>query len=251
MKQDKKLMLGMILLFLICFVSFGVIIVNEKMAPYYIPKIDNKLNEYLKEKYSNILNDVKIGTTKYERTKYNLIVSNKENKNLNFRVYYDNKKITDTYNKDYLEGKTLLKYFESKTEKDINKLIPGDYDVSINNTLDKFTATVYDTLLKSSSILDLRIYNLTVSISVNKFNGEDVSNNILKLYDRLNKFSITPKTFSFIITDKNDITKAVRIDNIMNTNFDSGSINQIIDDIINEKESTLLSENNITYKYLN
>ena len=51
MRQDKKLILGMALLFFITFVSLGTIVVTEKLAPYYTDKIKLKMNEYLKQNY--------------------------------------------------------------------------------------------------------------------------------------------------------------------------------------------------------
>ena len=53
MRQDKKLILGMALLFFITFVSLGTIVVTEKLAPYYTDKIKIKMNECLEQNQSN------------------------------------------------------------------------------------------------------------------------------------------------------------------------------------------------------
>ena len=119
MKEQKKLTLGMAIFTFIIFVSFGVIILNEKSAPYFAPKIEKKLIDYLKTEYKDEYNDFDIGTTIYSKTKYNLKVTAKKNKNLYFNIFYDNKKITDTYEKDYKQGKTLLNSITKKIEDEL------------------------------------------------------------------------------------------------------------------------------------
>ena len=65
MKQDKKLMLKMSLLFLIVFVVFGVIIVNDKLYFYYLPKIEKKLNKYIENNYKDEKYYIAIYNDKY------------------------------------------------------------------------------------------------------------------------------------------------------------------------------------------
>ena len=60
MKQDKKLTISMVIFAFIIFVSFGIIIMNEKLAPLNEKKIDEKLNNYINENYQNILKEVNI-----------------------------------------------------------------------------------------------------------------------------------------------------------------------------------------------
>ena len=108
MKEQKKLTIKMAIFTFIIFVCFGIIILNEKSAPYYASRIHKKLLTYLNETYKDEINTFSIDDTKYKNTKYTLKVKSKENKNLYFIVTYNSKKITDTYKEDYLEGKTLI-----------------------------------------------------------------------------------------------------------------------------------------------
>ena len=108
MRQDKKLMLGMTILFLITFIFFGTLITTEKLAPYYTDKIKERFENYIKENYKEENNNLKIGIITYKNQQYKAKVSNKNNKDLYFTITYQNKEIKDTYKKDYLEGKTLL-----------------------------------------------------------------------------------------------------------------------------------------------
>ena len=54
MKEQKKLTLGMAIFSFIVFVSFGVIILNEKTAPLYSTRIDTKFSEYINTNYKDI-----------------------------------------------------------------------------------------------------------------------------------------------------------------------------------------------------
>ena len=70
--------------------------------------------------------------------------------------------------------------------------------------------------------------------------------------DKLEKNGIYPKTYSIIITDKEDNTKSVKISGLTNEIIKSENFINIISDIINNNiDSELIKENNIQYEYLN
>ena len=58
MKEQKKLTIGMGIFSFIIFVSFGVIILNEKTAPLYSTRIDTKFSEYINKNYKDIANNI-------------------------------------------------------------------------------------------------------------------------------------------------------------------------------------------------
>ncbi len=251
MKQDKKLTLYMAIFFLIIFVSFGVIITTEKLAPYSIPKIDKKLNNYLKENYPNILEEVNIKDTIYKNTVYTLKVVSKENKNLYFTINYQNKKITDTYKKDYLEGNTLLTKITKKLEKNINKISKEKITIEIPRKLNDFSTQVRKRLIEEKDLSTLKIYNINLDLEVEEFSSEKIENCITTNIEKLNSKNITPKSYNITITNKSDITESVKINNITEELVKSSSFKSGINDIINNKESDILNKYNITYKYLN
>lgn len=251
MKQDKKLTLGMFLLFIIIFITFGTIVLTEKLAPYNIPKVDKKLNNYLKENYSEILDEVKINDTIYKNTVYKLKVTHKGNKNLYFYINYENKKISNTYKTDYLKGKTLLTKLSKDIEKEIKSKTKKDVTVTITKNLNDFSNQVKSRLLEEKDLLSLKIYTLNLENEINEFNTENIINMIKNTISSFEKQNITPKNFNITITDKNNITKSVKINNITTELVNSTSFNQIISDIINKEKSNILKENNITYQYLN
>ena len=61
MRQDKKLILGMALLFFITFVTLGTLVVTEKLAPFYTDKIEKKFINYINKNYKDEKANFKIG----------------------------------------------------------------------------------------------------------------------------------------------------------------------------------------------
>ena len=122
MKEQKKLTIKMAIFTFIIFVCFGIVILNEKSAPYYASRIHKKLLTYLNETYKDEINTFSIDDTKYKNTKYTLKVKSKENKNLYFIVTYNSKKITDTY-KEVLKEENINKLTTDLKLKDYDELL--------------------------------------------------------------------------------------------------------------------------------
>ena len=51
MNTKNSLTIGMGIFFIIVFLTFGTIVVNEKSKTIFLPKIDKKLDTYIKVKY--------------------------------------------------------------------------------------------------------------------------------------------------------------------------------------------------------
>lgn len=251
MKEQKKLTLGMAIFTFIIFVSFGVIILNEKSAPYFAPKIEKKLLDYLKSEYKEEYDDFNIGTTIYSKTKYNLKVTAKKNKNLYFTIFYDNKKITDTYNEDYKQGKTLLTSITKKIEKELKNKYNQDFNIIMSKSLDEYSKQIQDNLILKNDLKSLKIYTLETTIS-SKWNTNDIGTKIIKLNTNLKDEDLTPKSYNITIINSKDATKSVKISNLTPEVIeDSTLLSSIISDIIKNENSELLKQNNITYKYFN
>lgn len=251
MKEQKKLTLGMAIFTFIIFVSFGVIILNEKSAPYFAPKIEKKLIDYLKTEYKDEYNDFDIGTTIYSKTKYNLKVTAKKNKNLYFNIFYDNKKITDTYEKDYKQGKTLLNSITKKIEDELKNKYNQDFNIVMSKSLDEYSKQIQDNLILKNDLMSLKIYTLETTIT-SKWNTNDIGSKIIKLNSNLKEENLTPKSYNITIINSKDATKSVKISNLTTEIIeDSTLLSSIISDIIKNENSKLLKQNNITYKYFN
>lgn len=250
MKQDKKLTLGMALLFLIIFVTFGVIIVLEKSSIYLVPQIEKKLISYLNETYPSIKNELKVQKTTYKNSVYQMKVISTKNKHLFFYIKYKDKKITDTYQEDYQKGKSLLPHISKKIEKEIKKKTNKQYKVTIPTTLNNFSTPIKNLLIKEENLEQLKIYNLEEELTTPSWTTQDISKTITTFITTLERNNITPKTYTLIINDQNDITKAVKINNITSEIIKNNLLNSTINDIItNKKDNAKLS--GVTYKYLN
>ena len=155
----------------------------------------------------------------YKEMKYQAKITSKENENYYFYVYYENKKITDTYKKDYVEGKSILNYQKDKIIENIKKKTKTTYKVTITRNLDKYTDSLKNKIITSNNPESLKIYNLEGTITVSKFDTTHIVNTIKALND--------------------------------NYAIESNDFTNIINDIINKKKSNLLSNYDIDYEYLN
>lgn len=248
MKQQQKLTISMAIFFLFVFVIFGVIIVTEKISPYMTPKIEKKLTAYLKESYPNITNDIKISKTTYNSNKYTMKVTSKQNNNLYFNINYSNKKITDTYEKEFIQGKTFLTHISNTIQKNIKEKTNKTYKITISTTLDNFSSQVKSNLLEEKNLESLRIYTLESNLNIKSWDSNTIAITITKFINDLTKNNVNPKNYTLIITDQSDITKSIKISNITTKIIENNDLILIIDDILNNKGNT--NKTNITYEYL-
>ena len=246
----KKLKIQYTIFVMFICIAFGSIILTEKLKPIRNDDIDKKLQVYIEENYKD-LEDIRTEDTYYKDLKYNKKVINKNNDNYYFMIYYEKREITDTYKKDYVEGKTFLKYIEKEILKQINEKVKGNYEVSINTKLNKFSDEIKEQIIKEDNLKSLKIYNLEVKFKTT-IEEQNVSDQIISKIDKLEKNSIYPKTYSMVITDKEDKTKTIKISGLTNELIKSENFKNIVSDIINNnEESELLKENNIQFEYLN
>ena len=247
MKKQLKLTLSMALLFLVTFVSFGTIIINEKKEDLFMPHIKNKLEDYLKENYkeqSNLKTNIS-----YKEDKFILKVISEENKNYYFNIYYKDKKITDSYQEDYIEGNTYFKYLEKKLEKDIKKNLDIKTKIDIATTLNSMTSKIRKKVLIDEDIKSLKIYTLSSELIIEEWNSLSITNDITTFINKLEKEDIKPNSYILTITNSNNLNQSVEITNITTDLIQNNKLNLVIDDIINDINSKLLQQEKITYKY--
>ncbi len=248
MNEQKKLTFQMAIFFLVIFVIFGTIIIKEKGQIIFLPKIETSLNDYLKEQYNDA--DLIATTPTVEKNTYKMKVFNKTNKNHYFYITYSNKEITDSYQSDYVEGKTLLTHLNKVISKKINEITGSKYTISIPTTYDKFSPKIQSLLLSEENLVSLKLYVLETEIT-DTWNELNFTNSLTDTITTLEKESITPKSYTFILTNKDDLTQSVKIKNITSDLIKKNNLSTIISAIINKKETSILNENNITYEYLN
>ena len=174
----------------------------------------------------------------------------KENKHLFFYVTYKNKKISDTYKKDYQEGRTLLNHINKENEKTIYNKTNQKCKVFAISTLDKYTEKVRKELINEKNLYSLKYYYIEKELQINNWTPQDISNEITS-YINLNIGSnIHPKYYKIIVTNNKDITNSIELSNITE-NFVSNDNEKIINDIINKNDSNELKDSKIKYRFLN
>ena len=250
MKKQKQLLFARSIFLFIIIITFGIIVFSEKAGGLLIPKAQEKINNYIDNKYKNEKDNFKLGKIKYKNTTYTMKVNNKENKNHYFYIKYYHKRIKDTYKKDYIEGKTLLTNIKKNLKKEIEKETSTSCEIIILNTLDKYTSTVQNRIIKEDNLKELKFYNLKKEILIKNWNSKEITDKINKTISMYKENNITPKNYIITITNKEDITESIEIK--LTEDFISiSSKEKIISDIINDNNTKLLKENKITYKYLN
>lgn len=245
MRQDKKLILGMALLFFITFVTLGTLVVTEKLAPFYTDKIEKKFINYINKNYKDEKENFKIGKITYKATVYKVKVTNKNNKDLYFTMTYQNKKIKSTYKKDYLEGKTLLNKTKTNLEKKIKKNLNIDAKITFPLTLNKYIDSIKEDIINNENT---NIYNIEYEIT-NKLSLEEIpyiTNEISKITTSLNDLNITPNYTTISIKGNN---KSLTLKNLTNKTLQSNYLNQIITNILTDNNLESLKENNLSYEY--
>lgn len=246
MRQDKKLMLGMTILFLITFIFFGTLVTTEKLAPYYTDKIKERFENYIKENYKEENNNLKIGKISYKNQQYKAKVSNKNNKDLYFTITYQNKEITDTYKKDYLEGKTLLNELEKNLEEKIKENTDQSVTISIPLSLDKYTNKIQKNLI-NNNLENTKIYDIEFTINSN-IEITSIVNKIEEIIAELSSMNIYPNHYNITINNKKS---KLTINNLTNNTIEKTTLTKIISDIITNNESDIIKTNNISYQYTN
>ena len=115
MNSKNSLILGRGIFLILIIVVFGLIIVNEKKEDILKGRAEEKINDHLKENYSTL--SANIGKISYQNNTFTKKISSPKNKNLYFYISYKDKKVTDTYQKDYIEQIKMLMPKKTKFRK--------------------------------------------------------------------------------------------------------------------------------------
>lgn len=247
MNEGKKLTIQMALFFLITFVLLGTIVVKEKQNILFLPKIENSITTYISDNYKDL--ELETSQVTEKNNTFTMKVKNKNNKNHYFYIKYSNKKITDTYKEDYLEGKSLLDHLSSKLEKELLETTKNSYKISFDNTFNNYSEKVQQLLLKED-IKSLKIYTVEKELSTT-WTKDEITKKITDTMSTLEKSAFTPKNYTITITNKADITQSIKITNLKYSLIKNNNLSIIINDILNNKETNIIKENQITFENLN
>lgn len=251
MEKQRRLLFARNVFLFVIFVCFGVIIVTEKASGLLIPKVEKKMEDYIKTNFSELQNNINLHDVIYDKTVYRMKITSKDNKNHFFYIYYSEKKLSDTYKEDYVEGKQLFKSITKDLEDEIRNKINTGVEVEVIATLDQFTSRVQDRIIKEENLLELRFYTIKKELTIDSWNEKTITKGITNFIKKCQDNNINPKNYKIIITNNKDVTESIEIDNITEDFIQNKSNERIIKDIINDNSSKLLKDNEIKYKYLN
>lgn len=233
MNEKDKLSWGMGIVFLVAFVGFGYIVIREKINTSYLPKADNAIKNYIKENYSEENNSFEIGTTKYkvECGCYKNKVTNKDNENLYFTVTYKKKKITDTYDKEYKTGTTLIKSIEKNLTEELKKSIDNTdktLKVTIQKKLNDFNPSIKEEIIKSKNPKKLSIYEIEKEFIVEPWTFNEVNKNIIEFTSKVSEQGFNPNSYTFYITNPNNQGESFKIKNLNALYISESILNELI-----------------------
>lgn len=248
MKKQKKLLFARNIFVFIVFICLGVIVSTEKIRSYLTTKFDKEINNYIETNYKDI-KDTITKETSYQKGIYKTIISSKENPHLFFTIKKDHKKLTDTYQEDYLEGKTLLSYLEKSLKKSIKEKTNTDVSITIYSKLNEHTPSIQQRLLKEENLLELSFYTLEKDLLITNWSSSTIKDTIISTIEEYTSNQITPKNYTITIINKDNIKDTITIYNITEDFINNLSNEMIINDIINDRNTKLLKETSITYEY--
>ena len=248
MKEKNNLILTMGLLYLFVILILGLILISEKKDAYIKPKIYKRLTNYINNKYKDEQKDFKYSKLiKDNQNNYYIKIYNKNNKNLYFKTIYNNKKIIDTYKKDYLEGNTLNKYIEKKLNKELNKRKNNidtkynNYNITYKTKFNNCTNYIKKKLLKNNYLIPIYTVNIEVTT-------DNIKQTIIDINNDLTKLNLIPKNYNITINNKKNITKSINL--IIEPAIIESNIDEVVN-LINNNDFTTLNKYNVKCKYLN
>lgn len=248
MSSKNHLLLGQGFLTMILIVSLGLIIVNEKSEDLLINKADKAIDNYLETNYQELLPSIDKEKTQSKNKVYSKKIISKQNKNHYFYIYYDKRKLSDTYTTDFEEGKALLTHINKDLEKEIKSKTNIDCTIQPTTTLNEYSTSVNERIIKEENLLELKFYCIQKELIIENWNKQEITNQIKNIIQKMKEKNITPKYYEITISDQKDITMAIKISNITEDFLDNGNAEKIIEDILNHKD---ISNSKITYQYKN
>ena len=248
MDKKTKLLTNMWIFSTIIIALFAIIIINEKKYILLENKIEEKLNTYIDSNYQEIKEELKLGKIKYLAAShiYQMKLTSKQNKNLFFTVSYQNKKISSTYQKDYVKGKSLLTFYKKKAEKEINEGKTLKTTFTFTKNLNSYTSDIKEELI-NGEIKSLPIYQLQTELKPSSFSIDSISSSIKNYHQYIISLGYHPKTYTFKILLDNK-QNSFEIKNIASELINNHT-EEIISGIIN-KDNSIIINYNITYEYL-
>lgn len=248
MDKKTKLLTNMWIFSIVIIALFAIIIINEKKYILLETKIEKKLNTYINSNYQEIKEELNIGKINYQAAShiYQIKLTSKKNKNLFFTVSYQNKKISSTYQKDYVKGNSLLTFYKKKAEEEINNGKTLKTTFTFTKSFNSYTSDIKEDLT-NDKIKSLPIYQLQTELKPISFNIDSISSSIKDYHQYIISLGYHPNNYTFkILLDDKENSFEIK-------NLTSELINNHTEEIINgiiNKDNSIMIHYNITYQYL-
>ena len=247
-KTENKLFFEMAIFFFIVILCFGLIIIKDKSESFKKNNISKEIDEYISINYKDIKTEFKVNKLVFKNNIYSKKITNNNNKDLYFIINYKNKKISSTYKKDYLEGKTLLNTLEKKINEKLNKINQDNnyrslkitYNIKLNNCTDN----IKNRLINGN--YDLPLYTINDSKKIN-LDDNSIQEEIQKLHNYILSLKLSPKNYKITYTDLKNETKSISIE--FNEELLINNIN--IGKLIMENNEQELNKYNVKVNRLN
>lgn len=248
MEKKNKLITNMWIFSTIIIALFAIIIINEKKYILLETKVEEKLTAYIDTNYQEIKSDLKIHKIDYQPGShiYKIKLVSKQNKNLFFYISYKNKKISSTYQEDYVEGKSLLTFYKNKFEKEINDGRKLKTTLTFTKKLNFYTSDIKENFI-NNQIKSLPVYHLKTELKPTSFNINDITSSIKTYHQYVMSLGYNPKNYTFKVLFE-DINNSFEIKNITGELINN-HIEELVGGIIN-KDKSIITMYNITYQYL-
>ena len=249
MNEKDRLTYSMGFLFIFFLLSFAFIIMNEKINMKKLPDAKKKINTYIKSNYKN--ENIKIGKTEYitKCSCYKTKVTNKENKDLYFTVTYKNKKLSNTYNKDYKKGRSLLNKIEKDLTKEFQNLNKKNNEtfetlkIKINKDLDDFNPSIKEEIINSTNYKKLNIYEIEGEILVNNWTFNDINTAIIVFNNAVQTQKFNPISYDFYITNPKQPGESFKIEDLKVSLIEESILNELIPAIKDNNKEILKKYN--------
>ena len=251
MSKKNRLLLGRGIFIIIIIVAFGLIIVNEKADLLFKEKANKKMDQYIDEKYPDLLNHINKEDTIFLNNSFQKKITSKKNKNLYFYIRYKNKIVTDTFKKDYEEGESLFQHLNQTLEKEIQTKTNIKCKIIQTQKLNHYSEKVQERILKEEDLLSLKYYYLKTDLLIDNWNKEEITKEIVNIIKEMDQHNITPKYYEITVSNSKEITTSITISNIESDYITLNNKEEIIEDILNNKNTKQVKEQKIIFKYEN
>ena len=164
MKQAHKLMIGQAIFTFIIILLFGFIIIHEQGNIFLRGNIKKQIEDYAQENFAN--HDLQASDLAYhfDNNSYSITYTDQTYPELSFQVSYKKKKIIDTYQQDYIEGKSVLEKRQKQLQEEWDKVFASTiYQVCTLSfaPLNQYSEDQQILLLTNHNLKDSHLYTVT------------------------------------------------------------------------------------------